>query len=238
MIYKKKEMFLKLRDKLYNDCNKCNHTGWINDYPCECSRKLEYYIGLDEAGVDREYWTLTFNDWKGDEVAKNLVVSYLEKLDNAYDKGVGIVLWGNHGTGKTMLSSFILKKAMISKRSIRFITMGELTDLFRRKIEDKEAEIFYEDKVKNVDFLCIDNLGSEYVPQTTNNTYTLSQYDTLARHRKRNLLPTILTTNLDQGDFIRQYGPAVSSLYSGCSIFIKVNGLDFRSTINSMEKLI
>lgn len=242
LIEKKKAMFLKLKEDLLKSCEICNHTGWINsptgEEMCSCSKRLEYFIGLDDAGVDKEYWTLTLKDWKGDEVAKSIVISYLDKIDNAYNKGVGVVFWGSHGTGKTFLSTLILKKAMSQGKTIQFITMGELMDLFRRKIDNKSVDTFYEDKVKNADFLCIDNLGSEYIPQTTNNTYTLSQYDTLARHRKRNLLPTILTTNIHKDEFINQYGPAISSLYSGCSIFIKVNGTDFRSTVNSLEKIL
>jgi DNA replication protein DnaC len=235
---KKNDMLIKLRDRLMAECTLCDKTGWIGDTMCKCRTDFQRYMLLDDAGIDREYWDVTFDDWKGDQVARHLVEKYIAKLDVAYEEGLGIVFWGNTGTGKTMLCSIILKQALTVGKSIRFITMAELLDVFRKKIENKDIEKHYEENIKNVDFLCIDNLGSEYGPKKAHGSYSVAEFDLLARYRKRNLLPTLLTTNDTPDVFKEQYGAAISSLYAGCSAFIEVTGHDFRTTQNKFDALI
>jgi len=232
-VTKKTDFFIKLRDQLLDSCGKCDHSGFIS-FPgvrCDCLTQYETYIELDDAGINREYWDLTFKDWKGDLVAKKRVVEYIDNIDSAYENGLGLVLHGSYGTGKTMLSSLILTAALKKEHTIRFITMAEVCDKMRSKIDNVEDNSFYEDKVKNVDFLCLDNLGSEYHP-TKFGTYILSTFDILARYRRRNFLPTILTTNLSKSDFIDLYGSAISSLFSACSQFVQVEGKNYRDEQN------
>lgn len=240
---KKNDMLLKLKTGLLSACDKCNHTGWIDghgyaDVMCQCLSQFENYIKLDEAGIDREYWNVSFNDWKGDEVARSLVEKYIDKIDVAYEEGLGMVFWGNSGTGKTMLCSIVLKYAMRKNYSVRFITMAELLDVLRKKIADEQVELFYEDNIKNVDFLCIDNLGSEYSAKRAGVSYSVAEFDILARHRRRNLLPTILTTNENPTEFNALYGSSISSLYSGCSKFVNVVGEDYRLMHNHYDEFI
>ena len=230
-MFKKRDLFLKLKQKLLESCLICNKTGWKDTGEmCDCLKKFEYYLDLDDAGIDKEYWDLTVENWESDGVALSKVEEYIDSLDIAYENGFGLVFSGSNGTGKTLLSSFILKEALKLGRTIRFITMGEVRDLMLRKISDPIALSFFDVKVKSVDFLCLDNLGSEYVPQRLgqNGPYILSEFDILARYRKRNLMPTILTTNLSEQAFIEQYGSSISSLFRGCSSFIEVKGSDFR----------
>ena len=205
---------------------------------CECLSTFSRYADLYAAGIDREYWDVSFDDWKGDPLAKDLVERYVKNIDVACNEGLGFLFWGNSGTGKTMLCSIILKEAMKKKYSIKFITMAELLDVVRKKIGDESVEKMYNETIKEIDFLCIDNLGSEYIPQKSSNQYVIAEFDTLARYRKRNMLPTLLTTNLNPTDFANTYGVAISSLYTGCSAIIEVSGVDYRQKINRFNEFI
>ena len=237
--HKKKSALLKVKESLLANCpGLCNHTGWVDGKMCACMMEFAQYVDLDEAGIDREYWDASFDTWKGDPLAKDLVERYVKQIDVAYDEGLGFLFWGNSGTGKTMLCSIILKTAKASGRTIKFITMAELLDVLRKKISDESIEKSYIETVKEVDFLCIDNLGSEYIPQKSSNQYVIAEFDTLARYRKRNMLPTLLTTNLTPNEFSGTYGKAISSLYTGCSAIIEVSGADYRQTINRFNDFI
>lgn len=235
MIEKRKEFFMKLQNKLFSECGLCNKDGWVPSSlsdsvfkACSCRLKFEMYIESDDSGIDKEYWDLDWSDWRGDELAKRKVQEYIEHLDSAYENGLGMVFYGRNGVGKTFLSTQILKTALQKGKSIRFLTMAETVALMKSKIDDENDEEFYEKSVKNVEFLCLDNLGAEYQPKNFG-SYTLAEFDILARHRRRQLFPTILTTNLSMDEFKTLYGSSISSLFSACSQFISVEGKDFRS---------
>jgi DNA replication protein DnaC len=237
-IQKHKKQLFKLRDTLLNSCTKCNHSGWINDVQCECSKKFEYYVKLDAAGIDKEYWLLDFDAFIGDGVAKGLVEKYIANLDVAYDEGLGLVLWGGNGLGKTLLSSIILKRALSANKTIQFTTMAELLEIMRDKISNDDAKKFYEEQIKNVDFLCLDNMGSEYAPAKSTGQFSVAEFDILSRYRRRNALPTILTTNENPESFRKLYGNSISSLFSGNSLFIEVTGVDYRKSHNRYSEFI
>ena len=229
MNQKRIDYFNSLKANLVNGCNSCGHTGWISTHAtssiCTCLATFESYVEMDDAGIDREYWSLEWSDWRGDELVLGKVKEYVDNIRNAYKHGLGLVLHGGNGVGKTFLSSQILKSAMANGYSARFITLAELTALMRSKIDKPEDEKFYEDNVKNAEFLSIDNMGSEH---RASSSYVPGEFDILARARRRNFFPTLITTNLSRGEFDNIYGPNISSLYSSCSAFLCVEGTDFR----------
>lgn len=229
---KRFDFFNSLKDKLLKDCSLCDHSGWreMNGTSsiCSCLSRFESYVELDDAGIDREYWDISFDNWKGDGLALRKVQEYIQHIESAYKNGLGMVFYGNNGTGKSMLSVQILRAALSRGYSIRFITMAEVTALMKSKIDKPDIDgKFYEDKVKNAEFLCLDNLGSEYKPQNFG-TYTMAEFDILSRYRRRNLLPTLITSNLSDSEFISNYGSSISSLFSASSQFVRVEGKDFR----------
>ena len=221
---KKIEFFQNMKTRMMKDCKACDDKGGPK---CRCVQTVGEYWDMDEAGIEREYWDLTWLHWKGDALAKKKAIEFCDNIENAYENGLGMVLHGGNGTGKSMLSTMILKSALRKGKSIRFITMAETVMKMKGKISNPADEVFYEDKVKGADFLCLDNLGSEYRPQNFG-PYTLAEFDILARFRRRNLLPTIITTNLSVEEFVKQYGTSISSLFQASSLFIKVEGRDFR----------
>lgn len=231
---KRRIFFENLKTKILSGCSDCDHTGWLDvsdsPSPCRCLKQFERYLELDAAGIDKEYWDLSLaSNWNGDQIAKDRVEEYITNLSSAYDNGLGIVFHGTNGVGKTFLGVTILKKALELGKSVCFITMAELCQKMKSKIDSEGDREFYEDRVKNVDYLYIDNLGSEYRPQNFG-TYTLAEFDILARHRRRNLLPTLLSTNLSREEFISQYGSSISSLFSASAQFLHVQGSDFRQS--------
>ena len=241
---KKSDFFSSLKAELLNSCQKCDHEGWTklgpslydSTSPCDCLNRFKSYVEMDSAGINREYWDLDWKDWCGDQLVQSCVQDYILNLENAYKNGLGLVLHGGNGVGKTFLSTQILKAAIAKNYSTRFITMAEITALMRSKIDSVDDNDIYERCVKNSEFLCIDNAGSEYRPS---GNYAPAEFDILARHRRRNLFPTIISTNLSHEEFVQIYGPSISSLFSASSKFINVLGSDFRlEQGNSFDRLL
>lgn len=223
-----------IRHELIDNCAICDGAGYIKKdgdaLDCECHKKYATYVRLKLTGVDEEYWDLTIDDWQSDQKAKQEILSYISNLENAYKNGLSLCLSGPHGTGKTLGSIIILKEAQ-KKYKTFFITLAELLDEVKKSFDKQHDELdeFHQwyDKVKSADFLVLDDLGGEYAPSDFGK-YAASQCDLLFRFRRRNNLPTILTTNLTQEEFLVRYGSALKSIINSRFKIIVVSGQDYR----------
>lgn len=220
-----------VREQLTSDCDLCNHTGFVDGKYCKCFKKFERYVGYAYSGIDEEYWEVTFNNFKSDQVAREEAEKYSQHLSNARKNGLGIIFHGDNGTGKSMLASIILMNAKKLKYTVYFITFAELLELVKKSFDNEYYKHFYETKVKNADFLCLDELGAEYRPKDIE-SFCVSQLSSLSRYRRRNNLCTIVTTNLEKSAFTNTYGKTINSLFSGCSKFVSVVGPDWRNSQN------
>jgi len=219
----------KIKINLLKNCTVCKGTGILEDgNVCTCLITYEKYVHYDFAGIEKEYWDLTLDkNWVGDKVAKKYTQLYIKYIEKAYDNGLGIIYVGKNGVGKTMLVNIILKEALNKKYSVKNITLEELLKLIKSSFESSEAKEEYQ-KIKQTDFICLDNVGSEYKPKDFG-VFTVAEMDLLIRYRRRNLLPTIITSNLiNKEEFIENYGSSILSLLISASKFIIVQGEDHR----------
>ena len=231
-----KDRIRQLKKELVESCKKCNGVGYVqqnnNDLiECECWKQYAFYVGLKYRGIDDEYWQLTLDDWRGDQKVKQEIMSYIQNLDNVFKSGLSVCFIGSNGVGKTLAAILILKEAYKKGYSIYFTTLSELLEKTKESYDDKfeEREIFHEwySGLQEVDFLVLDDFGGEYIPKDFGK-YTVSRCDLLFRFRRRNNLPTILTTNLTQEEFLERYGSALKSIINSRFKIIVIHGLDFR----------
>jgi len=219
----------KIKINLLKNCTICKGTGITKDeHTCICLLNYEKYVHYDFAGIEKEYWELTLEkDWIGDKVAKKYTQLYIKHLVKAYENGLGIIYLGKNGVGKTMLSNVVLKEASDKNYSVRNITLEELLKLIKTSFESSDAKDEYE-KIKQMDFICLDNVGLEYKPKDFG-VFTVAEMDVLIRYRRRNLLPIIITSNLtSKEEFMENYGSSILSLLISASKFIIVQGEDYR----------
>ena len=213
-----------IKDKLLSECGLCNHTGYINGEQCGCLKTFNFYIELDRFGIEQEFWAAKLSDWSGDEVAKEIVEKYINNSDEAMTNGFGLIFSGDPGRGKTMLLSVILKSFLEKGRTIYCKTFWEmLEDIKQHKYDTSEEFELY----STVDFLGIDefNLDREI---TNLDSFLVYQFMSLIRKRRRNLLPTLYTTNLSQQEVESRCGKGLYSLIISTNKFVMVHGVDFR----------
>ena len=96
---------------------------------------------------------------------------------------------------------------------------------FDKNYERAESNKDEYDKIKDIQFLVLDNMNSEYVK---NAEFNVSEFDILLRYRSGNCLPTIITTNYNEEEFKENYGVSINSLLSARNQFISVKGEDYR----------
>lgn len=167
---------------------------------------------LDAMCLPIRYRGMTFETFKAigdhaeDKARKRLVAeSYVQKFDDLSKRGIGLILLGGSGTGKTHLACAILQ-ALSNKAVGLYVTAAEMFDQINETFERNNSRTSAEVKstFKQVPLLVLDEIGrSKLTPAAQSTLFKVID----ARYRQ--LLPTIFISNAESPDqFAEQIGPA------------------------------
>jgi len=178
-----RDTLLELKSKV-DTCKLCHGT----DLKCSCYK--EYFLAYQvvSAGIPSKYrkFTLKDIDFPATQTLVKRIDSYIRNIDENMRKGMGLCLYGNSGTGKTVLCSIVLIEALRKGYTCYFTTV----DQYRNALFNKDLELIAQ--VHNVHFLLLDDIGREH---QDSKGFIDSTLDELIRIRTDNLLPTLITTN-------------------------------------------
>jgi DNA replication protein DnaC len=159
------------------------------------------------------------------------IAEYVKNITNAKKKGISLMLAGSNGTGKTLLGTAILKAVIQKGMSAQMTSLGGIIQCYTDGWGDPRKRQVFDERIKNTDFLLIDDVGKEY--QAKNSDLTEIMFDNLIRYRVFRRKPFILTTNTAPNDLRNRYGNSLMSLLEGKTIKLKVIGDDYRKAIQS-----
>lgn len=199
--------------------------------------------GILEEYHDKDFHSFPVCDKYGREVPErkkvlDLVMEYVKNLDKARRKGIGLMFYGPNGVGKTLLAVSVQKAAIRKGYRTQFSNLSGIMRLIRKSWSDEEAEETLDKRVRNVDFLIIDDVGKEY--KAHNNDLVEVMFDELIRYRSNRLLPIIITTNTSLEDMREVYGNSLISLLEGKCIKVEMIGKgfpDWRKTVYANQLL-
>lgn len=124
--------------------------------------------------------------------AYDVVKEYSNNLKENLDTGKGLILRGPAGTGKTSIAVSILKQAMELGKGCLMISMPNLLDaMLTLSKGDNVAYLKYEQKLKNIPLLLLDDFGAEY----SKSDWVSSKVESIIIDRYNRMKPIILTTN-------------------------------------------
>jgi DNA replication protein DnaC len=224
---------------LGDDCpyGECDGSGFITDREafttrtCRCrpqriaqakARKLSAVIPRRYRGVsfDRPPVTLI------EPTVVSFVRSYVNDIDGNLDRGRGLWLQGDVGTGKTTLAMLVSKVALDHGRSVAIYSLPRLLAEVR-KTYDEGSDLSYlqlMESLASVDLLHIDDLGAE-----RSNEWVLEQLYSIVNTRYEDEKAIILTTNLSEEDLREQIKErTVSRLVEMCGDPLPLFGADRR----------
>ena len=136
---------------------------------------------------DSALYCWTFENDNGRNPLITKAKTYADKWSDMLSKNIGLLLWGEVGTGKTYFAACIanaLVENCVSVKMTNFSTI--LNDLFYEN--DKNQ---YIDRLNNHSLLIIDDLGIE-----RDTEYALEQVYNIIDARYKSNKPLIVTTNL------------------------------------------
>lgn len=207
-------------------------------------KSFEDFYGHPKMREQLEPKVISWNEKYGDKHPINLdfdygkkvydeVVEYANNLSNARKNGISLFLWGNFGTGKTLLAVCVLKEAIKQGFTAQMTSLGGIIEVYAEGWSNPSQKENFNRRVKNVDFLLIDDVGKEY--RAKNNDLVEVAFDNLIRYRVFRRKPCILTTNTDISKVQTVYGQSLASLLYGKCINVEVKGGDYRKLIQAKD---
>lgn len=177
-------------------------------HQCDCVEQLGLLKRYLISGVGKPAARWQWDDWFGDPDALAAAKAYLADEDYV-DDGAGLFFWGDQGTGKTMLTTMIVKSLI--KRGVRcyVTTFNATVEAFTAGWKSDEDKRWYEANFIRSPVLLLDDIGKERwgrsgLPQNT--------FDNLLRERVQAGRPTFLTTNMTPDEIKHGYGDGVRDL--------------------------
>jgi DNA replication protein DnaC len=182
-----------------------------------------------ESNIPIEYWTLKMDkDFYGDPRLLAKYNEYVSDLKSAYDNGTSICFSGNHGVGKSLTASCILKRACEKNYTCLYSTLSDIVNVLTSG--NSEDKFLAQKELILVDFLVIDEWDTRFVSSDSAADLYARSLESVFRTRSQNKLPTLMCTNSPNiiESFNGSLKASMGSLMSGYLKMFPVFGKDYR----------
>ena len=197
----------------------CDGSGWIlgpEDVarPCECrEQRLRRGRSRGVASViPPRYRGVSFDRPPVSDMARDLelksavsdIRAFVDEMEERLERGRGLWLFGDTGTGKTTLAMLVSKAVLEAGYSVAIYSLPKLLARIRRTYDSEPGGDSYTsffERLTSVDLLHIDDLGAE-----KRSDWVLEQLYALINERYEAQRSVIVTTNLPHGELEEQIG--------------------------------
>lgn len=224
-------------------CKKCEDTGFIGGYVCECRTELLKSIAKDSlAAVSPskcctfENFSLDFYPLPADEAtgvsARKRMAEVLEYC-KCYAEDFGaesesLYLHGATGLGKTHLSLAIANTVAENGFKVVYDSAQNILSSLEREKFSHNNSGEREKEILDCDLLIIDDLGSEFSTQ-----FTVAAVYNIINTRLNRSKPVIISTNLTKNELEAKYTQRVTSRIIGGYVSLLFLGKDIRQLKNN-----
>lgn len=198
----------------------------IIDWDCECEEQWILHRYLLHCGIGTSYQRLGWADLT--DIEPGALALAREYLSNPgyVQQGMGLVLHGEMGTGKTSLLTLIQRRLAVEGLDVFHATFSSMIDMFASSWHDNDAKTWFYRRVKNAGSLSLDDVGREMKGRTN---ISEAVADEIIRHRVAAAKPSMVSMNLSLKQLEQSYGPNVFSLLSEASATYEFVAQDMRT---------
>lgn len=154
--------------------------------------------------------------------------NYCSVSSKVLEEGYGIYIYGDSGTGKTHLTACMVNELVKQQRPVLFTNFFEISQIIRGTFKSsKTSEIEMIEKIANIDFLFLDDLGTEKVTKNGEDNWLQEKIFEILNKRYNNKKPTIFTSNYSLEELINNRGvmeKTVDRILEMSSVILKIEG--------------
>jgi len=205
-------------------------TNTASDCACRAARIASARTRSLAGRIPKRYRGVSFERPPVSDIARvapehvRLVRRYVEDIEGNLERGRGLWLEGDVGTGKTTLAMLVSKAALDAGRSVAIYSLPRLLSLLRESMDSDAGMLDFLDRLGAVDLLHIDDLGAE-----NRTDWVLEQLYAIVNARYESQRAIVATTNLMPDELSERLGPrTVSRLVEICGDPIPLYGRDRR----------
>lgn len=174
----------------------------LTDWECDCDEQRILSLWFTVRGFPLSLQRRAWADLHGvDPAGVEWATSYVLNFESMLANGIGAVVTGDHGSGKTSVANAVAKSLMFRGVPVRRIAASDLiawADNWREpEMRDRWQKVILPTKV-----LLIDDLGKE----RGNEAWVMARIEHTVRFRTEANLPTIITTSLPELRIAEKYG--------------------------------
>lgn len=167
---------------------------------------------------------------------------YCEVANTVLEKGMGIYLYGKKGTGKTHLTACMANDLIQQQKQVLFTNFFEISKMLRGTFNNStESEADYIHKLATVDFLIIDDLGTERVQASNGGDLWLQEKIFEILNKRYNAKkPTIFNSNHFITELITERGvmdKTVDRIMEMSTAIIEITGESYRFKKRTMDEV-
>lgn len=219
-------------------CKKCEDTGFVNGYFCECRKEILKEISKGELNnvspskncrfdnFDLNYYPLPFDDNLKISPRNRMaeVFNYLkEYAEDFHEDSESLYFYGATGLGKTHLSLAIANTVTEKGYSVIYDSAQNILSSLEREKFSGTGAGKREKEILDCDLLIIDDLGSEFSTQ-----FTIAAIYNIVNTRINTAKPVIISTNLSEEELEEKYTQRIASRIIGNYVSIHFFGNDIR----------
>lgn len=185
---------------------------------------------LNRMLIPKKFWYAKLAEIPDECNHKEFVIKYIDKIGQNVDDGLGLLLWGDYGRGKSALGSIVLKAAATFGKLGLWVRAANLPKFIIEKVKF-DSDILMSERILSVKILLLDE-----VLVRGDDRYSDTVIEDVVRERVNENLCTVITTNLSPDIFGTKY-PALASVLKEAVYPVRVSGFDFRQQIrDDIEK--
>lgn len=158
---------------------------------------------------------------------RDVLIKYFKKIKKVHSEGVGLLLWGPNGTGKTAAAAVVGKTFRSYSLTVLFLEAASLSQVVISKIQF-DAEMSLWDRAMTVDLLILDDLGKGGQDSTG---FGLRKLDELLRWRASRYKITLVTTNMNLQTLAAEVKPSTMHVLKESMYPVLVDGVDHREEV-------
>ena len=206
-------------------------------------KKLKDMSLLGERYKNASFDKLDLNRPDDFKTAVKRCKTYCEKWQEVKKNGLGIYLYGDVGTGKSLLTACIGNYLLDKMVSVLFTNFFEIAKHIKQTFNynNSETEEQFINRLTDVDLLIIDDIGTEILVKNGEKTWLQDKIYDVINARYVEQKPTIFSSNESLTELVEKCGlmkKTVDRIASMSTARIKLQGSSYRNTESKKTNLI